>query len=377
MQIENESNQIVAYLINQIKSIKGNFYEILNVLSIKNYGYQPKISFWGVYNNKNLNDVNIENQLQKIDPLELFYNYSKGLITSINRLNKCLTAINSYVEKNFHYLNEKNNKIKKFTDSNNNHNKKTLTQSEINENLLYFINNLHDILIYNIVSYKCGQNINFLFTDNSYTKKLSETFILEPKKNIFDNIIKKLSIIQKYYKNLTIKITEANDNQFYMFSIIIKNMIKIKLIFTSNFYNKEITPQNLNKFVLIKVNGINVDENSILYLRLNCIFMNELKNIFFNNRKKYFIESLILFFEFIYDYQYIFKIKCLKCNKNVKYSFDDKFFYPPLLRDKNINGFDSKKLMNDIGNGRANLKDIEKEEKIINENIKFYHEECI
>ena len=377
MQIENESNQILAYLINQIKSIKGNFYEILNVLSIKNYGYQPKISFWIVYNNKNLNETNIENQLQKIDPLKIFYNYSKGLITSINRLNKCLTAINSYVEKNFHYLNEKNNKMKKLIDSNNNHNKKTLNQSEINENLLYFINNLHDILIYNIVSYKCGENIHFLFSDNNYTKKLSETFILEPKKNIFDNIIKKLSIIQKYYKNLTIKITEANDNQFYMFSIIIKNMIKIKLVFTSNFYNKEITPQNFNKFVVIRVNGINVDENSILYLRLNSIFMSELQNIFFNNRKKYLIECLILFFEFIYDYQYIFKIKCSKCNKNVKYSFDDKFFYPPLLRDKNINGFDSKKLMNDIGNGKANLKDIEKEEKIINENIKFYHEECI
>lgn len=374
MQIENEPSQIIAYLINQIKSIKGNFYEILNVLSIKNYGYQPKISFWEIYNKDNLHEVNIENHLQKIDAVEQFYNYSKGFISSINRLNKCLIAMNSYVEKNNHYLLEKNNKKIKVIDNNNICSRKIIGKNELNEKYLCFINNLHDILMYNIVTYKNGQNINLFFSDNNFTKILSDVFIFESKINFFDNLIKKLNIIQRYYKNLSIKLTEANDNQFYIFSIIIKNMIKIIIIFSCNFYNKEITPQNFDKFILIRVSGMSVDENSLLYLKLSNIFLAEMKNIFFNNRKKYLVECLILFLEFIYDYQYLFKIKCSKCNKNVKYSFEDKFFYPPLLKEKNIDNFDNKKLINDIENGR--VKNIGKEEKIIIQNIKFYHEEC-
>ena len=69
---------------------------------------------------------------------------------------------------------------------------------------------------------------------------------------------------------------------------------------------------------------------------------------------------IALFKRFIYyisDYHYLFRIKCTVCCKNVKYSLQEKCFFPPFYKRYIIEDFNNK------------------DKKKTEENC-FYHEEC-
>ena len=75
-------------------------------------------------------------------------------------------------------------------------------------------------------------------------------------------------------------------------------------------------------------------------------------------RKDAFLKEICnKFLDYIYDYDNLFKIKCRACNKIVKYSLQEKCFYPPYY-----------KIYEEIDNN-------DKANKIGNKSL-FYHEEC-
>ena len=151
----------------------------------------------------------------------------------------------------------------------------------------------------------------------------------------------------------------------------------------SEFYENEF--RNKIKIIVNAIYGptnINYEENKnfnnysnfLLFKKLSVIFndkFNEIiKEINKNKEQKIsFYECFLLFLDYIYDYDKIFKIKCEKCFNHIKYISKDKYFSIPLLKVQIIDEKYQNILFNDINKGN----DINNINKIFH----FYHQECI
>ena len=88
-----------------------------------------------------------------------------------------------------------------------------------------------------------------------------------------------------------------------------------------------------------------------------------------NEGKISFYKSFILFLDYVYDYDKIFKVHCAKCHNKIRFISCDKFFSIPLLKiQKNDDNY-----IRILINGIEKENDINKANKIFH----FFHKECI
>ena len=223
--------------------------------------------------------------------------------------------------------------------------------------------------------------INNLISNNIKNDEYSNIFNFED--NIYAYLIEKQKLIEKYFKLLKIQINFGNKKKSHTeIKIIINNLFMIKI--KSPIKISKFVEYNFEKKFKLKANRLiysnskeNKEKNNLyLFQDLTSILNWKLKQIIKIMKEKSgnkisFYECFILFLDFVYDYDKIFKIKCEKCHNKIKYISEQKYFSVPLLKiqkNNNINEY-LEKLINDIEKGN---------EYNINNDNKFYffHKEC-
>ena len=334
MDINIEGRNTIEITLDLISEIKIIFYEILNLYSLQQFYYKENFS---IYNKILKLDENESKIIKNPDKL-----LSK-LISDLTSLNIVLEELNSLP-----YINKTNNDSQE------------IITNEGNK----FCYDINMFLMNNKMESKIYHNI-FFFEDNIY-RKLKEKELL----------------IEKYFKKLKIKYSHKKQKQsskeYIKIKIIVHNIFVILIEFPSNislFYEND-----FEYIFKLKINGL-FDSNNIniqLYKKLSKIIKSKFKQIlkemkeFYNQNyevKISLLECFIQFFDYIYDYDKIFKIKCGKCSNQIKYISCFKFFSVPLLKIQETNENYKRKLINDIEKGN----DINNINKIYN----FFHEECI
>ena len=325
-----------------ISGMRTLFYEILNAYTLQQFHFKENFSIY----NKILQIDENENKIMK-NPDKL-----------LSKLISDLTSLNIVLEK----LNSLPYNIKTNNDYQN------IITNEENQYLSYIKLSL---MKYNIncrlVSDLCCFDSNILF-------KLNEKQLL----------------IEKYFKKLKITYNQKNsklkEKEYIQIKIIVHNLFCIIIMIPNNlseFYENEF--RNKIKIIVNAIYGptnINYEENKnfnnysnfLLFKKLSVIFndkFNEIiKEINKNKEQKIsFYECFLLFLDYIYDYDKIFKIKCEKCFNHIKYISKDKYFSIPLLKVQIIDEKYQNILFNDINKGN----DINNINKIFH----FYHQECI
>ena len=345
MNINIEERNIIKRTSNLISEIKIIFYEILNLYCLQQFYYKENFS---IYNKiLQLNEDEIET-----NPEKLFFE----LTSSLNSLNLILKELNS------------NSLAKSYCEENNNDSQEIISIKEIK--FCYDINKL-------LKNYKM---------ENKYYHNL---FSFE--NNIYWKLKEKESLTEKYFKklkiNYSLKHKKKSSKEYIQIKIAVHNIFVILIKFPSNlpsFYEND-----FEKNISLEINGlfdpnnINREENTNcsnihLFKKLSLVLNSKFKQIIRDMKELYysdnkvkisFYECFVQFLDYIYDFDKIFKIKCGKCLKKIKYISFNKFFSVPLLKIQEIDENYKKNLINDIEKGN----DINNINKIYN----FFHEECI
>ena len=339
-------NSVEKNLLNKsldiISEIRTLFYEILNTYTLQQFHFKENFSIY----NKILQIDENENKIIK-NPDKLL----SKLISDLTSLNIVLEELNSLP-----YNNKTNNDYQ------------SIITNEENKYLLYIKLSL---MKYNIKSNLVPDLCCF-------------------DSNIFFNLNEKQLLIEKYFKKLKIKCGQKNsklkEKEYIQIKIIVHNLFCVIIMIPNNIsklYENEF--QNKIKIIVNAIYGptnINYEENKnfnnysnyLLFKKLSVIFNDKFKEIIkeINKSKEQkicFYECFLLFLDYIYDYDKIFKIKCEKCFSHIKYISKDKYFSIPLLKVQIIDEKYQNKLFNDINKGN----DINNTNKIFH----FYHQECI
>ena len=369
MNIENFDKALLNILIqflSEEKKLKSLLYEIINLYSIKSFDYKQNFSIYNKIIKINTNEIIIETNSNKL---------LEKLESNLISLNKNLSEINSLF--NFFPIPLNINDI-----NNNKGNKNTqiikksyiLVNNFIDKYMEYYFTNINNIYL----------NNELIVTHNN-----NNLIILE--ENYFQKLIEKHKLIGKYFKLLKIQYSKRikNNKEFIQIKVVIQNICSIIIVFPSNltkFYEN-----NYHKKIKIVVNGLygpsnvksisgdyyNNYSNFKFYNKLEILFNNKFKNILKNlneikeSEKISFYNGIITFFDYIYDYNKIFKIKCKKCMNKLRYIAGEHYFSVPYYKVINIEGKYINELLNNIEKGYD-----------INNNFKenlvgFFHDECM
>ena len=359
-----EKNILIQSLTEQRK-LKILFYEILNLYSVKSFMTKENISLFNSIIKTKTNNINNTNGIKiniETDPEKL-----------ISKLELNLISLND----NLHEINSLKNENKNNTNDNNNIDLK----NKINKK--YYI---YDNIIDKYMQYLFSNN-NFIFISNinSINNNVNNLFIFE--ENYFQKLIKKQSLIGKYFKKLKIKYSKNNKNnnkEFVQIKITIYNLFVVWVVFPFNL--KKFLENDFHKNIKIIVNSkydptiknvyddnYNNYSNYKLYKKLTIIFNNIFKDILKNEisknfQKISFLKVFTIFLDYIYNYDIIFKIKCKKCLNKLKFIGEENYFSIPCYKLLNLDD----NYINNIYNN------IEKGKDINNKNLyDFFHEECL
>ena len=288
-------------LYNNLKMIRKSFYYIINKLvneeNIKN----------NTKNNINIQINNLENILQSINGNLIFFNENQDKISSISE--KFCSDLFPIFEGN---VNQNNKKV----------DIEVIIMGLSKKLKIFDKNFFYD-------EYILSSNIELENNINKRSKEVSkenaEIEIRKIHKKELENYIG-----QNNFKNISceIKNDEKKENdvkivncfEFYLTNFIIK-------LFPSKPNNlKPITFDMQCKYISL--------HNTLLKEKINA----ELSSVFDLLTKKYIIKEnnginfVKSFVNYIHDLDKIFYIKCYGCKRNSKYSYIEKFFYPPYIK---------------------------------------------
>jgi len=205
-------------------------------------------------------------------------------------------------------------------------------------------------------------NINSLLMNNNM--KEQESFCFE--NNIYTYLREKELLIGKYFKSLEIKYIQKNKNNisnedYIEIQIKISNIFVILIRFSSNISSSFYLNDIENKINIIFKGLFEPDNEDINDTRFNLILFKELTKIFntkfrqiikemnSNNEGKIsFYKCFILFLDYVYDYDKIFKVHCEKCHNKLRFISCDKYFSIPLLKIQKYDDNFIRILINDI-----------------------------
>ena len=369
MNIENFDKALLNILIqflSEEKKLKSLLYEIINLYSIKSFDYKQNFSIYNKIIKINTNEIKIETNSNKL---------LEKLETNLISLNKNLSEINSLF--NFFPIPLNINDI---NNNKGNKNTQTIKKSDI------LVNNFIDKYMEYYFT-----NINNIYLNNELIVTHNNNNLIILEENYFQKLIEKHKLIGKYFKLLKIQYSKRikNNKEFIQIKVVIQNICSIIIVFPSNltkFYEN-----NYHKKIKIVVNGLygpsnvksisgdyyNNYSNFKFYNKLEILFNNKFKNILKNlneikeSEKISFYNGIIIFFDYIYDYNKIFKIKCKKCMNKLRYIAGEHYFSVPYYKVINIEGKYINELLNNIEKGYD-----------INNNFKenlvgFFHDECM
>ena len=301
---DNDERNLLKELLKLISKIKIVFYEILNLFSLQQFHFKENFPIYNKILQIDENKINIETEPEKL---------LSELVSNLSAFNSILKEFNSnLLSKSNEYICVNYEKIRKEIDN--------MFFGDININrLLMNINR---------------ENEAFCFENNIY-------FYLKEKELLIGKYFKKLKIkyFQKYKKN---NISKAHNIEIKIkVSDIFVILIRFSSDISSSFYLKDIE----NK-INITVKGLYEPDNEDIYNnRHNFQLFKELTKIF-NSKFKQIIKEMIsinygkisfykcflLFLDYVYDYDKIFKVHCAKCHNKIRFISCDKFFSIPLLK---------------------------------------------
>jgi hypothetical protein len=368
MNIENFDKALLNILIqflSEQQKLKSLLYETINLYSIKSFDYRHNFTIYNKITKINTNKIKIETDSNKL---------LEQLESNLISLNKNLSDINSLfnffpIPLNINDINNnkgnKNNQLVKKSD--------IFVNNFIDKYMEYYFANINNIYL----------NNELILTNNN------NLIILE--ENYFQKLIQKHILIRKYFKLLKIQYSKKikNSKEFIQIKVVIQNICSIIIVFPSNltkFYEN-----NYHKKIKIVVNGLygpssiknisgnyyNNYSNFKFYNKLEILFNNKFKNILKNlneikeSEKISFYNGIIIFLDYLYDYNKIFKIKCKKCMNKLRFISGEHYFSVPYYKIINI----EEKYINDLINNIEKGNDINKNFK--ENSVGFFHDECI
>lgn len=378
----NKNNETMRKIQKQDEEIRRNIFNNIRLIRELIYIILKNIDTISENNNNNVIGKNDKNQDEKKQMLECWQKISiclKNIKDTIGFFNNKNYIINSNDYRIFCVFN--------------------------NKQLFYERNNLLNLIYSKLIKeknfirslLKIYLPLSILRLRNAKLRKKTDLAELEKTKSIND-------IINDFITNINIqknKESEVFNNNKIIFDCKIKNSREQTAKITINFFffnifikipiNKEYNAMNFSNQIIILINYINnnkdefyinnnpIDKSEIILKKClkckNFFLLEKLRNLF--EMKIYYIlkeitfekNNLIVGYEtliecckrfilYIYDYNQLFKTRCGICEKIVKYSFNDKNFYPPYIKIYNEKEF----VIND--------KNKYKDAKL------FYHEEC-
>ena len=332
---DSDGRNLLIKTLELISEIKIIFYEILNLYSLQQFYFKENFPIYNKILQIDENKIKIETDPEKL----------------LSQLIESLSAFNSILKKFNSHLSFKYNEF---------------ICAQKKDNIFFDDINIKTFLMNN--NFDClGQQKQFHFGNN-----------------IFISLKEKEFLIAKYFKKLKIKYFQKNKNniskEYIQIKIIVSNIFVILIRFSSNI--SELYEDNIENKIKIKVKGLFSQDNEdfnkshcnfILFEQLTKIFNTKIKEIIKEMNHKdegniSFYKCFILFLDYIYDYDKIFKVYCQRCNNKIKFISCDKYFSVPLLK---MQKYDDNYISTLINN-------IENENDINNNKIfHFFHKECV
>ena len=368
MNIENFDKALLNILIqflSEKQKLKSLLYETINLYSIKSFDYKQNFSIYNKITKINTNKIRIETDSNKL---------LEKLESNLISLNKNLSDINSLF--NFFPIPLNINDI---NNNKGNKDKQTIQKSDI------LVNNFID----KYMEYYFEKINNIYLNNELILNNKNNLIILE--ENYFQKLIENHILIGKYFKLLKIQYSKRikNNKEFIQIKIVIQNICSIIIVFPSSL--SKFYENNYHKKIKIVVNGLygpsniksisgdyyNNYSNFKFYNKLEILFNNKFKNILKTlneikeSEKISFYNGIIIFLDYIYDYNKIFKIRCKKCLNKLRYISGEHYFSVPYYKIINI----EEKYINELINNIEKRNDINNYYK---ENlVGFFHDECM
>ena len=223
----------------------------------------------------------------------------------------------------------------------------------------YFDFSKNGIIYLNIDKFPFKINIeipNFVSNINELKSNQTneQTDSTNSKENIYSQNIRNFKVsVYSLYENIATKSNSQN--------ILVKKEFSDYLLFEKIRNLFEMTIKNIFYIVNEERTSTNDDINT------NKNYINNLNNIEKNSKGELMLIKLIMqFIEYINGYDKLFNIKCLICNKYVKYSINEKCFFPPYYKQF-ILGTQKSEFLNKL----------KPKDKNTDNNVNlFTHEEC-